>query len=406
MALVWVGSQATKPLRYLLAVLLAPAAEISLTSTQKRLRLPTRQRAFFLLCAALLSTTASFCTAAVAYATLRAAASPTTATQASSSIIAMLGCGRLGRRWRLSAFSSNGRLDDLGEGAIGAGRTGFLQEMRDASGRGYGWTVPTRRMAETGAAAVSTGALSSDNRTQSSASVGDVGEGGSGRQDNGEANYDAGRVPQRSPTIGKTRNASTSTAAAGVTARGSGAGVVRKPRKKRITPQKAADLNPPPQDNIHGWQEQPKHLLGFWKVGPALALPAPKENAAPEAIAAAAPSLAAAAALAAAASTAYREIPRNDPSPSRGAGVTVSDEEAYALEADGGFGNRETAEAEGLDLGSDILHHLEYVVLKQDGSFKAGPARVGVVPRAWRFTPANRRVLFEVDVPGRRVTLR
>lgn len=90
----------------------------------------------------------------------------------------------------------------------------------------------------------------------------------------------------------------------------------------------------------------------------------------------------------------------------RSLNVELSDQEVRALEIEGGFGDRETAKTEALDLGSDILHHLEYVVLKKDGSFKAGPARLGVVPRAWRFAPANRRLLFEVDVPGRGVALR
>lgn len=68
-----------------------------------------------------------------------------------------------------------------------------------------------------------------------------------------------------------------------------------------MSPQKAADRNPPPQDNIHGWNENPKHLLGLWEVGRAQALPAPEDGWAPEAVAAAAPSVAAAASLAAAA---------------------------------------------------------------------------------------------------------
>lgn len=82
------------------------------------------------------------------------------------------------------------------------------------------------------------------------------------------------------------------------------------------------------------------------------------------------------------------------------------EEEAYAIEAEGGFGDRVTGEAQAVDLGADILHHVNYVVLKRDGSLKAGPARLGIVPRSWRFAPANRRLLFEVDVPGRGIALR
>lgn len=197
-------------------------------------------------------------------------------------------------------------------------------------------------------------------------------------------------------------------------------------RTKKITPQKAADLNPPPQDNIHGWQEQPKHLLGFWTIGHAEPLPPPEEGWAEEAIAAAAPSVEAAAALAVAAAGTLPDSSENpaeahpqlvsadgersvlrrpDGNTIDGDSIdtVVSDQES--LEA-GGYSDRETAMLEAVDLGSDILHHVTYVVFKRDGSLKAGPARLGISPRSWRFTPANKRIVFEVDVPGRDITLR
>ncbi|CAN0129648.1 unnamed protein product [Pylaiella littoralis] len=59
-----------------------------------------------------------------------------------------------------------------------------------------------------------------------------------------------------------------------------------------------------------------------------------------------------------------------------------------------------------IDLGADVLHHVKYVVFRRGGTLKAGPSGIGVAPRSWRFTPASRRVLFEVDVPARGITLR
>ncbi|CAM9228072.1 unnamed protein product [Scytosiphon promiscuus] len=56
--------------------------------------------------------------------------------------------------------------------------------------------------------------------------------------------------------------------------------------------------------------------------------------------------------------------------------------------------------------GSDVLHHVKYVVFRRGGALKAGPSDIGVAPRSWRFNPGSRRILFEVDVPARGVTLR
>lgn len=164
---------------------------------------------------------------------------------------------------------------------------------------------------------------------------------------------------------------------------------------RRISPQKIADKNPPPQDNIHGWNEHPNYLLGLWRVGDAEALPAPDESWADEAVLAAAPSLAAAEALAAAA--------LHDGS-AEGAHPEL---EGHSSQLEkGGYCSREKANRDMVDFGSDVLHHVGYVVLRRGGHLKAGPADLGVAPRSWRFTPANRRLVFEVDVPGRGVTLR
>ncbi|CAM9508074.1 unnamed protein product [Sphacelaria rigidula] len=369
-ALVWVGSQATKPLRYLLALLFAPAAEILLTATQKRLRLATRRRAFFLLCGLLLTSTASICTTAVAYAAVRTATLKTV--RASSAAIGSLFPFRCAPPMRSSASSSNIRSNGgTGETCSDVTHASSPPETHGLSRCGHGRKRLTRKMTKLEATAA-------DN-----------------------TGY------PRSEMEGRYRPAASDTTR--LKNKGARARVENKTRKKR-TPQKAADRYPPPQDNIHGWQEHPKHLLGFWKISPAQPLPAPQETWAPEAVAAAAPSVAAAAVLAAAASVTSRgggssrdESQMTSP---RSLNVELSDQEVRALEIEGGFGDRETAKTEALDLGSDILHHLEYVVLKKDGSFKAGPARLGVVPRAWRFAPANRRLLFEVDVPGRGVALR
>lgn len=78
---------------------------------------------------------------------------------------------------------------------------------------------------------------------------------------------------------------------------------------------------------------------------------------------------------------------------------------ATGIEA-GGFSYRETAERDMIDLGADILHHMKYVVFRRGGTLKVGPSGIGVAPRSWRFTPASRRILFEVDVPARGITLR
>ena len=60
MAIVWAGSQITKPARITGAVLLAPVADRFLSEFKKRLSLPSLEAAFGILCAMLLGSTALF----------------------------------------------------------------------------------------------------------------------------------------------------------------------------------------------------------------------------------------------------------------------------------------------------------------------------------------------------------
>lgn len=319
----WVGSQATKPLRLWLALVSSPAAEVLLSATQRRLRLPSRRRAFLLLCGLLLGSTLCMCTTAVILTALGSAGTANTSASPALALLAPLG-GMPPR----PAASTRRAAEEIDAEPVAS------------SIREHGLVAQP----------------SPDRRSES-----------------------GGPRPRTRP----------------------------RPRTGRMSTQKAADLYPPAQDNIHGWKEHPRHLLGFWSIGRAEPLPPPGEGAAPEAVAAAAPSLAAAAALAqaeAAKASGYPGGTRGvDLGPLPGQGVAEAGDPDAAFE---GFSDGEAARRDRVDLGSDILHHVTYVVLKRDGSFKAGPARLGVVPRSWRFTPANKRLVFEVDVPGRGVTLR
>lgn len=337
---------------------------------------------------AIVGSSATFCATAVGYAAVRAAAqTSTTAVQASSSIVALL------------AFQ--GRRGDF------AGPDGACLSYSGSSDRGVGrasrrgrfvFPFRSRRRQRVGPAVVAVDAVRGG--VAGMAQPLPAGAATALREVDGESSAKGGGEQ----------------GVIGVRPRGGG---------KRISPQKAADLNPPPQDNIHGWKERPNHLLGLWEVGAAEPLPAPEEGWAEEAVAAAAPSVAAAAALTAAAaavssSTSARVV---SPNPGNARGEAFLEEDRGTLGADGsvgsvsprdgassleagGFSYREVAERDLVDLGSDILHHVRHVVLKRDGSMKAGPAGIGVSPRSWRFTPANRRIVFEVDVPARGVALR
>ncbi|CBJ30973.1 expressed unknown protein [Ectocarpus siliculosus] len=82
--LVWLGSQATKPVRLALAVLTAPAADRLIASTQRRLGLK-KKNAVSLLVAVIFGSTAAFCLAVLAYGVARAAMVSTVASAGSPS---------------------------------------------------------------------------------------------------------------------------------------------------------------------------------------------------------------------------------------------------------------------------------------------------------------------------------
>lgn len=70
--LVWIGSQATKPVRLALAALTAPVADRLIASTQRRLGLKKKD-AVSLLVAAIFGSTVAFCLAVLVYGAARAA---------------------------------------------------------------------------------------------------------------------------------------------------------------------------------------------------------------------------------------------------------------------------------------------------------------------------------------------
>lgn len=76
--LVWLGSQATKPVRLALAALTAPAADRLIAFTQRRLGLK-KKNAVSLLVAAIFGSTVAFCLAVLAYGAARAAVVSTVA---------------------------------------------------------------------------------------------------------------------------------------------------------------------------------------------------------------------------------------------------------------------------------------------------------------------------------------
>ncbi|CAN0129580.1 unnamed protein product [Pylaiella littoralis] len=105
--LVWLGSQATKPLRLGLAALATPAADKLIVFTQRRLGLPRKKNAATLLMASTLGSTLAFCLAVIALGAARAAvavsaASHATGPAASSAVLLLLGLrkgGGLGQRF-------------------------------------------------------------------------------------------------------------------------------------------------------------------------------------------------------------------------------------------------------------------------------------------------------------------
>lgn len=473
--MVWIGSQATKPARAGLALLLSPAAESVLDSTQRRLRLRSRQQAFLLWFFAILTSTVAFCSAAVAYAALRGGAVGSSIESASSAAGIFFFRIRSVKEWRSGGFRSWG-MDggpwlaspsdpDPGTGFSIRSRErrkktsnacyGVRSSTRDCAsgiiGSGVGDEQSQRSDSLLRAAedpSFSWGAeeaeVSSKNIPAALANMGTTmlrADATNTAAVESSANYDQDRLSVRKPSDIAVRQGdleashTSSPSVASVTAgarlgREGESSAVRERRagsrggRGRMSPQKAADRYPPPQDNIHGWKERPKHLLGLWEVGKAVALPPPSESHAEEAIAAAAPSIAAAETLAhvesmvssASLGDDSHESTRNlDVTTTSGVGESYvrgrrPEDGLDGLPSEavkvGGFSYRETAMRDMIDLGSDVLHHIKYVVFRRDGSLKAGPATSGVAPRSWRFTPANRRIVFEMDVPARGITLR
>jgi len=52
-----------------------------------------------------------------------------------------------------------------------------------------------------------------------------------------------------------------------------------------------------------------------------------------------------------------------------------------------------------------LLHEIDYIILKSNGDMKVGN-NSNVQPLGWEFTPANRRILFEVKLVQEKIILR
>lgn len=83
--MVWLGSQATKPIRYALAALMSPAADRLIDATQRWLGLSRKADAVKLLVVSIFGSTCVFCLAIIAFAVARSAVVSTVAVTASSS---------------------------------------------------------------------------------------------------------------------------------------------------------------------------------------------------------------------------------------------------------------------------------------------------------------------------------
>lgn len=126
--LVWLGSQATKPLRYALAALLSPAADRLIDATQRRLGLSKKADAVKLLVVSIFGSTCVFCLAIIALAVARAAVVSTAAAAApasSSAALLLLGFGE--RRGGVGGQGVSGFDGGVGGGGGpggGGGRSG------------------------------------------------------------------------------------------------------------------------------------------------------------------------------------------------------------------------------------------------------------------------------------------
>ncbi|CAM9427268.1 unnamed protein product [Choristocarpus tenellus] len=380
--LVWAGSQATKPLRGGGALLLAPWAEKVLDSTEKRLHLPSRKRALAILCSLLLSSTLFIFAGAILSSALAlgmvAVPPPSSAgcLRPASSLLLTgplieVGLSHVVPRFRPRSLD-NCKPWDQQEPSY------YSRERLSKMGRRMTTVDPED---EPKGIVQDNVVISEDIAVALLRAVG-------GSQ--GASQVLTGREETAVPMEGL--GESPSVVQSGVKQEP----VKKKKRSSCMSPQKFADINPPPQKNIHGWNEHPTFLLGFWKVGDAI--PIVEESNVASANPAGFPL--------------NSDIVQDGQADAMVKGskqptaAAIAPQEPTPVESSDTAGVDSHWRGQEIDLGSDLAHHVDYVVLKRDGTIKTGPPELGILPRGWRFTPANRRIVFEVDVPARGIALR
>jgi hypothetical protein len=205
-ALVWAGSQVTKVFRLGGALLLAPFADRVLINTQRKLKLKSKQQTFSLLATLLLgSTLLLFCAQVV-----------------SSGLMSSLQSGSALHKALLFCWAPRLRQ-----------HTALLHSS---------------------AQAVDSSSSSSSCSSSSAAAVSDADATAA------PANSDAPTVD--SPAVDDSQYQVLKN---GVVIERRAVAVVDG-HPVLLSPQKLMDLNTPPQQNVHGWQQQPKFLLGYWAV--------------------------------------------------------------------------------------------------------------------------------------------
>jgi hypothetical protein len=197
-ALVWAGSQVTKVFRLGGALLLAPFADRVLISTQRRLKLKSKQQTFSLLATLLLGSTL------------------------------LLLCAQV---------ISSGLMSSLQSGS--ALHKALL----------FSWAPRLRHTALLHSSVQAVDNSSNSSSSSSEAAVND--DDAAAAATDGDA-----------PTVDESKYQVLKN------------GVVIERREVAVvdghpvllSPQKLMDMNTPPQLNVHGWQQQPKFLLGYWAV--------------------------------------------------------------------------------------------------------------------------------------------
>lgn len=118
----WLGSQATKPLRYALAALMSPAVDRLISATQRRLGLSKKAEATRLLVVSMFGFTVLFCGAVVAVAVAKnaiastAAAAGRSSPASSSAALVLLSIGDGGRGLGPRRACLSGGVEGKGEG--------------------------------------------------------------------------------------------------------------------------------------------------------------------------------------------------------------------------------------------------------------------------------------------------